>query len=435
MQDELITVERTLKENLIYNIHDVDSLLQLGEIYNSSGRQQLAKLCFSKILNISNDIYVREKTRALLFKSEHDIQTNPNKVQAAPVFLDLLIKELLDHSVNDYYYNIDIGLYEELTSIPISNDLSVVNTENEKKEILNYLQGIIELFDHLEDQSSRDLLLTILAFRILGNKKVKLPLNTNEYWAQRQSLQNLIDGNETMKTKFHGWNLPLFNLGTVGYDLQLFCISVGLSATFMDRQYEYEKIAPVIKASEADVVIDAGGCFGDTALYFAHEVGENGHVYTVEFIPSNLEIMTKNLDLNEKLKQRITIVERPLWDVSNELLYYMDQGPASSVSFTKSDYFNEETLTISIDDLVKEKNIPKIDFIKMDIECAELNALKGAMQTIQTFRPKLAIAIYHQIKDFANVVSFIAALNLGYKFYLGHYTMHAQETILFAVPQ
>jgi FkbM family methyltransferase len=435
MQDELTTVERTLKESLIYNIHDVDFLLQLGEIYYSSGRQQLAKLCFSKILSISNDIYVKGESRTLLFECERDMQTHPNKVQPVTEFLDLLIKELLDHSGNDYYYNIDIGLYEELTAIPISIDLIVVNTENEKKEILKYLQGIIELFYHLEDQLSRDLLMTVLAFRILGNKKVRLPLNTNEYWAQRQSLQNLIHGNETIKTKYHGWNLPLFDLKTVGYELQLFCISVGLSATFMDRQYEYGKIAPVIKAREADIVIDAGGCFGDTALYFAHEVGENGHVYTVEFIPSNLEIMAKNLDLNENLKQRITIVERPLWDVSNELLYYMDQGPASSVSFSKRDYFNEETLTISIDDLVKERNIPKIDFIKMDIECAEMNALKGAIQTIQTFRPKLAIAIYHQVKDFANVVSFIAELNLGYKFYLGHYTMHAQETILFAVPK
>ena len=317
----------------------------------------------------------------------------------------------------------------------LSNDYIVVNTENEKREILKHLQGIIELFYHLEDQPSRDLLLKVLSFRILSNKKVKLPLNTNEYWAQRQSLKNLIHSNETIKTKYHGWNLPLFDLRTVKYDLQLFTPSIGISATFMDRQYEYDKIAPAIKAREADIVIDAGGCFGDTALYFAHEVGENGHVYTIEFIPSNIEIMTKNLDLNENLKQRITIVGCPLWNVSNERLYYMDQGAASSVTFSKTDETNGVALTISIDDLVKQRNIPKIDFIKMDIEGAEMNALKGAIQTIKTFRPKLAIAIYHQIEDFANVVNFIAELNLGYEFHLGHYTISAQETILFAVPK
>ncbi|MCK1995311.1 FkbM family methyltransferase [Peribacillus muralis] len=432
MQDEVTSKERTLKESLIRDIHDVDSLFQLGEIYYSSGRQQLAKICLSKILDISNDIVLKEKSRFLLYISELDIQTNQNTVQPIPEFLDLLIKELLSHSLNNYYYNIDMELFD-LMSVPVSIDFLVVNTENEKNEILKHLQGIFELFSHLEDQSSRDLLLKVLSFRLLGNTKVKLPLNTDEYWAQRQTLKNIINNNEIIKTSYHGWNLPLFNLSTVKYDLQLYTPSIGISATFIDRQYEYDKIAPAIKARDADIVIDAGGCFGDTALYFAHEVGESGHVYTLEFIPSNLGIMSKNLDLNEKLKQRITVVGRPLWNVSNDVLYYKDQGPASSVTFSKTDDTNGVASTISIDDLVKQRNIPKVDFIKMDIEGAEMNALKGAIQTIQTFRPKLAIAIYHQIKDFADVVNFIAELDLGYKFYLGHYTIYAQETILFAV--
>ncbi|MDO7485096.1 FkbM family methyltransferase [Peribacillus frigoritolerans] len=129
------------------------------------------------------------------------------------------------------------------------------------------------------------------------------------------------------------------------------------------------------------------------------------------------------------------MVERPVWNRSNEILYYMDQGPASFVTFSKTKDVNKETHTVSIDDLVKERDIPKIDFIKMDIEGAEINALNGAVKTIQEFRPKLAIAIYHQIEDFASVVNFISDLNLDYKFYLGHYTIYAQETILFAIPK
>ncbi|WP_240420694.1 FkbM family methyltransferase [Paenibacillus periandrae] len=433
MPDELALLERTLKESLIYHIHDVDVLLKLGEIYHSSGRQTLAKLCFSTILGISKDIHIKEKARSLLFQSERLVQTHPNQAESSE-FLDLLIQKLLAHSLNDYYYNIDMELFE-LMSVPIPMDPIVVNTEIEKKEILKHLQGIIELFDHLEDQPSRELLISVLSFRLLSNKKIKLPLHTNEYWNQRQSLRHLIRTTETILTQYHGWILPLFDLNEIGFDLRLFCISIGVSATFMDRQYEYDKLAPVIKAKESDVVIDAGGCFGDTALYFAHEVGESGHVYTIEFIPSNLEIMGKNLDLNAKLKQQITIIKRPLWHVSNELLYYTDQGAASSVSFTKTNDSNDQALTISIDDLVNEHHITKIDFIKMDIEGAEMNALRGAAQAIQSFRPILAIAIYHQIEDFAAVVNFIAQLNLDYTFYLGHYTIYAQETILYAVPK
>lgn len=68
----------------------------------------------------------------------------------------------------------------------------------------------------------------------------------------------------------------------------------------------------------------------------------------------------------------------------------------------------------------------------MDIEGAEQNALKGAEQTLRTFKPKLAISIYHNMSDFANVVQLIHNLNLGYKFYLDHFTIHREETLLYA---
>ena len=54
--------------------------------------------------------------------------------------------------------------------------------------------------------------------------------------------------------------------------------------------------------------------------------------------------------------------------------------------------------------------------------------------TIKKHRPKLAIAIYHSLDDFVNIPKWLIGLDLGYKFYLGHYTIHAEETVLFAAP-
>jgi len=314
-----------------------------------------------------------------------------------------------------------------------SIDSIVVNIQNEKEEILKHLQGLEELYFKLNDPFSKELLIKLLSFRLLGNHKVKLPLNTINYWNQRKSIQNLIHSTETLQTNYHNWTLQLFDLTPLKYNLRLFYVSMGISATFLDKQYEYNKVSPAIKVKEGDIVIDAGGCFGDTALYFAHEVGETGHVYTIEFIPSNLEIMSKNINLNETLQNHITIVKHPLWNDSNTSLYYKDQGAASFVSFSEESGVTDKVSTITIDNLVIEQKLHKLDFIKMDIEGAEMNALKGAIHSITTFRPTLAIAIYHQISDFVNVMKFINDLNLGYQFYLGHYTINAQETILFAV--
>ena len=84
-------------------------------------------------------------------------------------------------------------------------------------------------------------------------------------------------------------------------------------------------------------------------------------------------------------------------------------------------------------ELIKSEKITDVDFIKMDIEGAELNALKGSLTTIQKFKPKLAISVYHSLEDYSSILLWLRELNLGYKFYLRHFTIHAEETILFAI--
>jgi len=60
----------------------------------------------------------------------------------------------------------------------------------------------------------------------------------------------------------------------------------------------------------------------------------------------------------------------------------------------------------TIDAILKEIKFDSIHFIKMDIEGAELEAIKGASQTILANRPKLAITTYHNAYDF-KCLSFI----------------------------
>lgn len=88
--------------------------------------------------------------------------------------------------------------------------------------------------------------------------------------------------------------------------------------------------------------------------------------------------------------------------------------------------------TQSIDDFVAANSVARVDFIKMDIEGAEPDALIGAEKTIRKHRPQLAISVYHDLRHFASIPRWIADLNLGYRLYLDHFTIHAEETVLFA---
>lgn len=234
------------------------------------------------------------------------------------------------------------------------------------------------------------------------------------------------------------FNLPLLDLRSLGYELELFIPAPGVNLTFLQKQYELHRGGNALcKAQAGDVVIDAGGCWGDTALYFAHEAGPNGKVVSFEFIPSNLEVMNKNLNLNPHLAGRITVVPQPLWSTPGNVLYYVDRGPASNVSPEKiasQGIANGTCTTATIDETVASLGLDKCDFIKMDIEGAEFSALKGAEKTIRRFRPKLAICLYHGVDDFRSIPRYLDSLDLGYRFFLDHASIHLEETVLFCIP-
>ena len=87
--------------------------------------------------------------------------------------------------------------------------------------------------------------------------------------------------------------------------------------------------------------------------------------------------------------------------------------------------------TLALDDFASRYGLfPNI--VKMDIEGAEGRALAGARETLRRYRPALAISIYHCHDDLWKIALFIDGLNAGYRFYLDHYTIHNEETVLYA---
>lgn len=300
--------------------------------------------------------------------------------------------------------------------------------------------GLEELYELLGDDYSRSVLVKVMAYRLLGPRKVKLPLNTPAYWSKRSQTLSLIKGGESIEVGFPIFSLKHFDLNGIGYPLELYFAPIGVMTTFILKQYEYGRRQPPLKARAGDYVIDGGGCWGDTALYFANEVGEQGRVYTFEFAPENLKILERNVQLNEGLSRRVEVVRRALWDSSGQTLPYNASGPGTSLAprrFAAADGGCEErgpqVSTAAIDDFVRERNLPRIDFIKMDIEGSELNALRGAEGTLKNFRPRLAISVYHKQRDLVEIPAYLRSLDLGYEFFLDHFTIYGEETVLFAV--
>jgi len=324
----------------------------------------------------------------------------------------------------------------------LGRGISLVQTTFLQKSFITiepFLKDFAETYSLLEDEYSRSLLIRLIAFRILGYHHVKLPLaeNIECYHRQKTTIQTLTDEKiPEIKTK-QNITLKLFHLDKIGFPIHLYSNQNLVLPIFLLKQYEYRHHTMTIAPSAGDYIIDAGAGWGDSALCFSHTVGPQGKVFSFDFVPENLAIIDRNFSLNPELAGRINIIPHALWNKSGEILKYRADGVATNVFVVAPDTsmpLNHSVSTLSIDDFMQEKDPVRLDYIKMDIEGAELMALQGAAQTIRRFRPVLAIAIYHSLGDLAEVPHFVHEMCPDYALFLDHFTIHDEETILFAVP-
>lgn len=71
---------------------------------------------------------------------------------------------------------------------------------------------------------------------------------------------------------------------------------------------------------------------------------------------------------------------------------------------------------MKLDTIVEMLGLERVDFIKMDIEGAEVDALLGAEETIKRFKPKLAICTYHRPTDPIEIRKILLNYNPNYRF-------------------
>jgi FkbM family methyltransferase len=144
-----------------------------------------------------------------------------------------------------------------------------------------------------------------------------------------------------------------------------------------------------------DVVLDCGANVG-TFAKFALEAGART-VVAIEPAPDNLECLRRNFP-EEIAKGRLLIVAKGVWDREDEMELLVDDNNQAADSFVIRREGAKPVAKVpltKIDTLVADLKLEKVDFIKMDIEGAEVNAVRGARETIRRFRPRMALSVYH----------------------------------------
>ena len=193
------------------------------------------------------------------------------------------------------------------------------------------------------------------------------------------------------------------------------------------HKQQYFDLPALQERKEAHEIFVDGGCYdGANSLMFA-EWADSAEKTVYAFEPDAENIRTCKTAFEKIENLSYKLIPKGLWSREDVLNFCASANEGSKVLES-----GEVQIPVtSIDEAVDGK----VTFIKMDIEGAEYEALKGAENLIRRYKPKLAISVYHKFEDIWELPELILSYCPEYTFYLRHYSLSSEETVLYAVAE
>jgi FkbM family methyltransferase len=166
------------------------------------------------------------------------------------------------------------------------------------------------------------------------------------------------------------------------------------------------------KVRPGDTIAEMGAYMGYYTLYLAEKAGKEGKVIAIEPMPDNLKYLKKNVSYN-KLKN-VIVVEKGVWN-SNETQYFFQKSndTQSASMVLKSDESNKFSIEVNtLDTILKESNVSKVDFMIIQLNGVEPEALHGLTEVAPS---NLSIAARYKSEDISPIPQIEGLLgNRGY---------------------
>lgn len=249
-------------------------------------------------------------------------------------------------------------------------------------------------------------------------------------WQNRREFERFISG-DTLNlngcifpytaSKDFEWMLTVALADTWGEELGLLDNDEGL--------YEIENV----RLRKGDVVLDAGANIGLFTAYAAHK---GCKVFAVEPLPQNIKWLELVAQLNADRDYDIKIIECALSDYNGRATLANNGNDlgggtiesdilANNMKRDKRQVNYTYTNAITIDTLAEIGVIDRLDFIKADIEGAEIAMLRGGTETIFEHKPRLSLCSYHRNTDMEELESTILDIRGDYKIINGEKKIYA----------
>jgi FkbM family methyltransferase len=148
-----------------------------------------------------------------------------------------------------------------------------------------------------------------------------------------------------------------------------------------------------------DIVVDAGARIGTFSAKISAAVGEAGKIIAIEPEPQNFACLRKNIEANHL--HNVIPIQKMLWSGTRQLPLYLSGNAAAHSAYCDAFYSSTgESILVdaeALDSILERLGLGSVDFIKMDIEGSEIEALKGMPRTLGS-NVQMAIAAYHPIE-------------------------------------
>ena len=166
----------------------------------------------------------------------------------------------------------------------------------------------------------------------------------------------------------------------------------GVFCTGFYEKHETEIVKKIIK--EGDVTFDIGANFGWYTTLFATLVGKTGSVHSFEPVPSIFDQLKHNVEIND-LNDGVILNDFALGAEEGQTTLHLFKGlPSGHASISdlgRDDYVQYQIPIMTLDKYIFDKGITKVDFVKCDVEGAEMMVIKGATHLFSSNNPPIIL--------------------------------------------
>ena len=322
--------------------------------------------------------------------------------------------------LNEYFKTKGIaveGFVDDATSEKSFQGLPILKSHEIDKDV-TIVTSVIEgrprsVRTHLRNQQFEKIV-NYFDFNYLDSSRFPIPFNARNYEKIKSNFSRLQNLYDRLEDDLSRETLQIVLDARINFDYDRQKLEFKLASQYFEDFVGKDRIASFV---------DAGGYDGSTTLR-AKEIFRNlSKIYYIEPSPDGMITSRKRLAALKDCS--VEFFQTALSSENRTTFITYGKGGANHLT----DEGEVQTKVSNLDSLIDER----VDYIKLDIEGEEINAIRGASRLITEYRPSLAVCIYHEQNHFWEIPSLVMRMNPSYKIYIRHYTEGIFETVLYFI--